>query len=172
MPKPITDMEVRFWKHVDKTDTCWNWTGGKTEGYGMFRVSNYPRKMRGAHRVSYEMHAGPIPAGKVIDHRCRNRLCVRPDHLRVVTQKQNGEHKAVESHGRSGVRGVFWHGQVGKWAVQVRHNGKLYRGGFFSAVEDAAVAVRDLRNELYTHNDLDRSAHASASQPTTPTEAL
>jgi hypothetical protein len=68
-------IEERFWLYVEKTETCWNWTGGKSEGYGMFKISNHPRTMRGAHRVSYEMHAGPIPAGKVIDSAFALTIC-------------------------------------------------------------------------------------------------
>jgi hypothetical protein len=72
---------------------CWTWKGtGQSNGYGMF----YPSAARGskgvrvlAHRFQYEMLYGPIPDGMEIDHLCRNRLCVRPDHLEVVTHREN-----------------------------------------------------------------------------------
>lgn len=151
------EYSARYWAKVEKTAACWIWTAGKSEGYGMFKTEE--NKMRGAHRLSYEMHCGPIPAGSLIDHICRNRDCVNPQHLRTVTTKQNSEHRAKSSTlGRSGVRGVFWHGALQKWAVRVRHNGKLYRGGYFATIEEAAEDVRRLRNALYTHNDLDRTA--------------
>lgn len=77
----------RFWAKVDKQDDgCWLWTAGGNGRYGRFYfggVNTY------AHRVSYELCVGPIPDGLVIDHLCRNTMCVRPDHLEAVTQKEN-----------------------------------------------------------------------------------
>lgn len=52
----------------------------------MFRVGHTNTV---AHRVSYELSVGPIPAGMEIDHLCRNQPCVRPDHLEAVTPKEN-----------------------------------------------------------------------------------
>lgn len=46
-------------------------------------------KMRRAHRVSYELHFGAIPAGMVVMHRCDTPLCIRPEHLRLGTQSEN-----------------------------------------------------------------------------------
>lgn len=78
---------VRFWWYVAKTDECWNWTGGTTKGYGSFTDTN--RRKVYAHRFSWELHRDPIPEGLVIDHLCRNTLCVNPDHLEPVTQQEN-----------------------------------------------------------------------------------
>lgn len=71
-----------FLEKVDKTDTCWNWTGYLNLGYGVF-------KSKRAHRVAYEHLVGPIPEGLVIDHLCRNRACVNPEHMEPVTNKEN-----------------------------------------------------------------------------------
>lgn len=66
---------------------CWLWRGWLSEsGYGDFQVDG--KKTR-AHRASYEHHVGQIPAGLVIDHLCRVRHCVRPEHLEAVTQSVN-----------------------------------------------------------------------------------
>lgn len=77
-----------FWEKVKRTDSCWEWTASKTAaGYGNLRL---PTGGNGyAHRVSFELSRGPIPEGKVIDHLCRNRSCVNPEHLEPVDQLTN-----------------------------------------------------------------------------------
>jgi hypothetical protein len=82
--------EERFWSKVDKTDGCWFWTAYRDRnGYGKFGVGGRAGGMVSAHRVAYEMVVGPIPAGLVLDHLCRNPGCVRPDHLDPVTHAEN-----------------------------------------------------------------------------------
>ncbi|WP_217269810.1 HNH endonuclease signature motif containing protein [Neobacillus endophyticus] len=77
----------RFWKKVKKTDSCWNWTGIKrSDGYGAFVIEN---KWFRPHRFAYELIKGEIPPGLVLDHLCRNPLCVNPDHLEPVTNREN-----------------------------------------------------------------------------------
>jgi hypothetical protein len=66
---------------------CWDWVGSLSpEGYGRFRVNGRPEY---AHRIMFERHKGPIPAGREIDHLCRNRRCVNPDHLEAVSRREN-----------------------------------------------------------------------------------
>lgn len=68
---------------------CWEWTGEiDKDGYGRGWVPELGR-IRLAHRLLYEAHRGPIPAGLQLDHVCRNRRCVNPDHLEPVTQQEN-----------------------------------------------------------------------------------
>lgn len=82
----------RFWSKVDKTGTCWQWTRYvESDGYGKFWVG--PRRvgqMVGAHRVAVFLATGEwMPKGMDVDHLCRNHGCVRPDHLEIVTHREN-----------------------------------------------------------------------------------
>jgi hypothetical protein len=81
-----------FWSHVNKTGSCWEWMGwtigkrGKRDAYGA--ITRQGRRIL-AHRQSYEWMIGPIPDGLEIDHLCNNPMCVRPDHLKAVTHREN-----------------------------------------------------------------------------------
>lgn len=80
--------EERFWAKVEKTDTCWLWTG--TLGFGLYgRFNLTGGGTVAAHRQSYEWAKGPIPDGLELDHLCRVRNCVNPDHLEAVTHAEN-----------------------------------------------------------------------------------
>lgn len=76
---------------VDELTDCWNWTGSfDKDGYGKYgsKTDWVPKSYR-ASRLFYEQLKEPIPQGKVLDHLCRNRKCVNPEHLEVVTNKEN-----------------------------------------------------------------------------------
>jgi len=92
--RPFTDA-ARFYTYVDKRgpDECWTWTGTvKKHGYGQFWFNGKPDR---AHRVSYTLSNGEIPAGLLIRHACDNKLCVNPTHLLTGTVKDNAQ-DAVE----------------------------------------------------------------------------
>lgn len=80
-------VKPRFLAKVEKTETCWLWTAWiERNGYGRFWLDG---NQHGAHRVAYELFVGPIPKGLQIDHLCRIRHCVNPDHLEPVTAAEN-----------------------------------------------------------------------------------
>ncbi len=77
----------RFWDKVQVVGDCMEWVGYVTwKGYGQFSVGT---KMRASHRLAWEEANGPIPEGMQLDHLCRNRRCVDPLHLEVVTREEN-----------------------------------------------------------------------------------
>lgn len=103
-------IESRFWKHVDKTDECWFWTGTTDKnGYGLTRVNGVFKR---AHIVSCMLSGRSKPPGLVADHICHtqsdcvggndcvHRRCVNPDHIRFTTRKLNaldGKGAAMEA---------------------------------------------------------------------------
>lgn len=87
----------------DNLSGCWIWRGYLgSVGYGKFHETVCGEQITiGAHRASYEEFRGEIPNGYQIDHLCRNRACVNPEHLEAVSQRENvlrGIGRAAENH--------------------------------------------------------------------------
>jgi len=77
----------RFFDKVDVGD-CWQWVASKTsDGYGQFFPGDGKRWR--SHRWLWTQLVGPIASGLEVDHLCRNRACVNPDHLEPVSKKVN-----------------------------------------------------------------------------------
>lgn len=133
----IKTPEDKFWDKVGKTNDCWFWVGNQyRSGYGRFNLN---RRYYQAHRYSYEIHKGKIPNGLVIDHLCRIPLCVNPDHLEAVTNRENiarGMWKSKTSGMPPGVR------KNGKKFIAIkRFNGEQQSYiGTFGTPEDAQIA--------------------------------
>lgn len=141
----------KFSALVVKSPGCWGWAG-TIDATGYSRLGTLR-----AHRVSYEIAYGNIPEGLIIDHQCRNRFCVRPDHLKAVTRKGNRENlSGAHKNNISGVRGVHYHKATGKWRARVGHNKKVIYLGLFDTVEEAALAATEKRLELLENSLVDK----------------
>lgn len=127
-------VEQRFWGKVNKTETCWLWTGSKgSDGYGITTVGH--TKLR-ASRVSWELANGPIPEGLSVLHHCDTPLCVRPDHLFLGTRADNARDKVTKGRQPRGeshrgakltdqyVREIRQHYDDGIFSM--RHIGRIY----------------------------------------------
>jgi len=85
-----TSLRERFFSHVHMIPfhACWEWVGCGVRGTGYGQIRFKGRLLK-AHRVSWEIHNGPIPHGMCVLHRCDNPGCVRPEHLWVGTMADN-----------------------------------------------------------------------------------
>ncbi len=130
MPKvqePVLEqakIEARFCAKVDKGGPlwngtpCWVWTGAHTrKGYGSF---HFQGRLAPSHRVAYEILVAPIPAGLEIDHLCRNRACVNPEHMEAVTQRVNWERGRAITRLKA-LKTLCWRGHP---LARVRPSGK------------------------------------------------
>jgi len=154
--KPLSTLPVRasskedfFRMRIEKTDTCWLWTGKKTSlGYGQIKFNGHTEL---AHRYSWELANNLKLNEKYIDHLCHVTLCVRPDHLRSASPKQNSENRSgAAKSSQSGVRGVYWDSEKRLWRADVRHNGRTILIGRFSDINDAEFAAAAKRKELFS----------------------
>jgi hypothetical protein len=85
------DFLSRFWSKVClpayDIQLCWQWTAAiGPDGYGFMKCRG---KRPRAHQIAWHLYHGPVPEGLCIDHLCRNRLCVNPLHMEVVTPVEN-----------------------------------------------------------------------------------
>jgi len=82
--------EARFWAQVRVSSGCWLWIGPLRNGYADFHRGHSPHYQTVfGHRYVYELMRGPIPAGRQLHHVCRNRSCVNPAHLEVLTPDEH-----------------------------------------------------------------------------------
>jgi len=73
----------------DSATGCWLWIGAKRGGYAAVGVNENGWKMKAVHILNFERYRGPVPDGSELDHRCRVKHCTNPEHLELVTHKEN-----------------------------------------------------------------------------------
>lgn len=136
-------------------DGCVEWTGCVNEkGYGR---TTYKGGNWRVHRLVWHLAGGDLPEGLYLDHTCHNRKCFNVEHLRLTTPKENVENfGGLPITNTSGYRGVSEY-REGIWRGRVKHNGREYSKGAFTSALDAHRWVVGKRNELHTHNNLDRN---------------
>lgn len=144
----------RFHDRITPVRGCWEFEG-RAVGKGGYRLFGIGGREIYAHRLAYSLAHPQWDQSMDVDHICHNPACVRPEHLRAVSRKQNMENMKQERQSTSGIRGVSWSSATGKWRVQVVHHGEAHHGGLYGNIEKAEAAAVALRNELYTHNDSD-----------------
>lgn len=91
----LTGIEIdRFLSKIKRTNSCWLWEGRPNRGYGWFCVRREGERpanqLHRAHRVAFVLYKGAPPKSPyILDHICSNRICVNPEHLRVVSPQEN-----------------------------------------------------------------------------------
>jgi hypothetical protein len=125
--------EERFWRFVvhGKEYDCWLWRGARNpRGYGQIKISENPARYKLAHRLSYEIHKGPLgPNENIVRHSCDTPLCVNPYHLQAGTQADNiadmmirGRYRCGERKGTKNGRALMTPDDVHK----IRQSGESY----------------------------------------------
>lgn len=115
-----------------------------SDGYMRVMVKS---KMFLLHRIAYLIQHGEQPP--MIDHRDGNRSNNRMSNLRPATHSQNNLNAPARSYNKSGIKGVYFHKDTGKWQAQVSHNGKPKNLGLFKSISEAEAVAISFRSTVH-----------------------
>lgn len=135
----LKDPIERFWAYVVKTEpeACWLWDGGLSKGYGSY--GGLWTKL--AHKISYELTYDKVPLGMQLDHLCHTRNCVNPEHLEVVSNRENTVRgDKVSKKVRSLPVGVQPNRNATKYQALKQWSGDRLYIGTFDTPEQASIA--------------------------------
>ena len=135
----------KFWSRVDKSGDCWEWTAGKSRGYGRLRLDGIWWL---AHRLAYAMTHGPIPDNLVVRHACDNRACVNPAHLSTGTHYDNAQDRVERNRSPIGAahpRAKLTEEEV-FWIWDLRHLGKAKLSRLFDVSKGCIAGIIKRRN--------------------------
>ncbi len=117
----------------------------KSKGYRKIRINKILYK---EHRVAWFYVYGVWPSDQ-LDHKNTNKVDNSIDNLREATNSTNGFNKTKYKTNKSGYKGVSWYPKMNKWVVKYSYNRKIYHGGYFDKVEDAAKKYKELTKNLH-----------------------
>lgn len=153
MPHKVKPIMNRFWSKVDKNGPlilktrCWVWTACiLPEGHGWFYLSGEKRVF--AHRFSYARSKGPIPKGLLVTHRCDNKPCVRPSHLKPGTDADNSRDKIKKGRHKSRPKALDYqiHADVLGWtAAGMKQNWIAKQVGICTRTVRRIVAINSVK---------------------------
>ena len=142
--KPIDEPDAARWNARYAGKPCGTYDD---KGYLriLLQIDGKKRKIR-AHRLAWFIANGVLPSGE-IDHINQDKADNRISNLRDVPKELNQRNGTRKGNNTSGVPGVTWHKQCGKWCAQASVDGKHYHIGLFEELMEAETAVRKFRAE-------------------------
>jgi hypothetical protein len=161
----------RFWSKVAKRapDQCWDWQGGKSRGYGRFKIASF--ETRHANRVAWTLANGAEPGDMMIRHSCDRPMCCNPAHLSLGTAQDNVDDKVARGRCRTGRQDGENNGAAILTNDQVVRIVKMFRDGLSNTYIATRFRVsHSLISRIRTGRSWQKQAAAAGWTPNPLTE--